>query len=169
METSPAPAPAPAPSSSAWRTAASAARFTGRATRSEMAAYVIAALLVSVPVSFLTGLLLPYAQHLLATNVVTVLLALPVPALLVRRYHDAGRSGRWVWLAVGVFALWLARTVLAATLGPDAREQFDRVAWLLDWAVLVANLVTVLLVLLPGTAGPNRFGDDPRQRVPVQP
>ena len=136
--------------------------FAGRSSRSELIAYLFASLLVSVPLSFITGLLLVHDRHLLIMNALTVLLALPLPALLVRRLHDSGRSGAWVWLAVLVFAVWLARTVISYTLGMGARLSFDSGTWLLDWLVILANLTSVLLALLPGTKGPNRFGEDPR-------
>ena len=61
-----------------------------------------------------------------------------------------------------VFAVWLARTVISYTLGMGARLSFDSWTWLLDWLVILANLTSVLLALLPGTKGPNRFGADPR-------
>ncbi len=136
--------------------------FAGRSGRSELIAYLFAALLVSVPVSFVTGLVLEHDAHMLAGNGLTVLLALSVPALLVRRFHDSGRSGAWVWLAVFGFAVWLLRTVISALWGLDARLGFDGWTWLLDWAVIVANLASVMLALLPGTVGPNRYGPDPR-------
>ena len=136
--------------------------FAGRSTRSELIAYLFASLLVSVPVSFVTGLLLLHDQHLLIMNGLTLLLAIPLPALLVRRLHDSGRSGAWVWLAVLVFAVWLVRTAISFKLGMGARLSFDSWTWLLDWLVILANLTSVLLALLPGTKGPNRFGDDPR-------
>ena len=44
----------------------------------------------------------------------------------------------------------------------NARLGFDAWTWLIDWTVIVANLATVMLALLPGTVGPNRFGTDPR-------
>ena len=136
--------------------------FAGRSTRSELIAYLFATLLVSVPISFITGLLLPHDQHLLIMNGLTVLLALPLAALLVRRLHDSGRCGAWVWLAVLVFVIWLARTAISFTLGMGARLSFDSWTWLLDWVVILANLTSMLLALLPGSKGPNRFGDDPR-------
>ena len=139
--------------------------FRGRSTRSELIAYLFATLLVSVPVSFVTGLTLTHPFHLLTANVLTVLLALPLPALLVRRLHDCGRCGAWVWLAVFGFAVWLARTLISARLGLGARLSFDSWTWLLDWVVILANLASVLLALLPGSKGPNRFGADPRQQA----
>ena len=136
--------------------------FAGRSGRSELITYLFATLLVSVPVSFVTGLVLEHGNHMLVGNGLTVLLALPVPALLVRRFHDSGRGGAWVWLAVLGFAVWLLRTVISALWGLEARLGFDAWTWLLDWVVIIANLVSVMLALLPGTVGANRYGPDPR-------
>ena len=136
--------------------------FAGRSSRSELIAYLFASLLVSVPVSFVTGLLLPHDQHRLIMNGLTVLLAVPLPALLVRRLHDSGRNGAWVWLAVLSFSIWLARTAISAAWGMNARLSFDGWTWLIDWAVIIANLASVSLAMLPGSNGTNRFGADPR-------
>ena len=55
--------------------------------------------------------------------------------------------------------VWLVRTIIANTLGMDARIGFDRMTWLIDWAVTFANLGAVILAILPGTPGANRFGE----------
>lgn len=158
------PAPNLATPPGPWQTVRRSFSLAGRSTRSELIGYLFAGLLVSVPVSFVTGLTLTHDAHVLVGNIITVLLALPLPALLVRRFHDGGRSGAWVWLAVLGFTIWLARAVISATLGMNARLSFDAWTWLIDWLVIVANLATVMLALLPGTAGTNRFGPDPRGR-----
>ena len=147
-----------------WQSVRHSIMLAGRATRSELIGYLFACLMLTVPLSFVTGLALTHDAHMLIGNAVTVLLAVPLPALLVRRYHDSGRSGAWVWLAVLGFAIWLARAVILTTWGMNARLSFDAWTWLIDWAVIVANLATMMLALLPGTAGPNRFGTDPRAR-----
>ena len=139
--------------------------LAGRATRSELIGYLFACLMITIPLSFITGLALNHDAHMLIGNAVTVLLAVPLPALLVRRYHDSGRSGAWVWLALLGFTIWLARAIISTTLGMNARLGFDACTWLIDWAVIVANLASVMLALLPGTIGPNRFGTDPRARA----
>lgn len=149
---------------SARQTVAQSFVFEGRATRTELASYILAAVLVTLAVSFAAALFAPYPVRALISDGLTLLLAVPVPALLVRRLHDTNRSGKFVWLAVFAFAVWLARTTVANTYGIETRIGLDRLTWLIDWAVILANLATVILVLLPGTAGPNRFGPDPRQR-----
>lgn len=134
----------------------------GRSTRSELIGYLFACLMITIPLSFVTGLALNHEAHMLLGNAVTVLLAVPLPTLLIRRYHDSGRSGAWVWLAVLGFTIWLTRAAISTAWGMNARLSFDTWTWLIDWAVIVANLASVMLALLPGTAGANRFGDDPR-------
>ena len=145
-----------------WQAIRRSFTLGGRATRSELINYLFASLLVSVPLSFVTGLALTHEAHMLVGNAATVLLALPLPALLVRRLHDSGRSGAWVWLAVLSFSIWLARTAISAAWGMGARLSFDGWTWLIDWAVIMANLASVFLALLPGSTGPNRYGADPR-------
>lgn len=135
----------------------------GRATRTEVASYALAALIVTFGVSLVTGLTLPYKAHNLIGNLLALAIAVPVPALLARRLHDQDRSGRWVWLAVFGFAIWALRAAVAQGSGYDSRIALDKVIWPLDWLVILANISVVLLIVLPGTPGPNRYGPDPRQ------
>lgn len=150
---------------SARRTVRDSFTFSGRATRTEVASYLLAAVLLSVGVSFATGLALPYETHNLIGNALAALLAIPVPALLVRRLHDQDRTGRWVWLAVFAFGVWAVRTIVSQLLGYDARIQLDTWIWPLDWLVIFTNIAIILAIVLPGTPGPNRYGPDPRGRA----
>jgi uncharacterized membrane protein YhaH (DUF805 family) len=149
---------------SARRTLRDSFTFTGRATRSEFASFVLAAVLLAAGVSFTTGLALPYETRNLIGNVLAVLLAIPAPALLIRRFHDQDRTGRWVLLAVFAFAFWAVRAAVSQVLGYDARMTLDTWIWPLDWLITLANIATILLIILPGTKGLNRFGPDPRGR-----
>jgi uncharacterized membrane protein YhaH (DUF805 family) len=149
---------------SARRTLRDSFTIAGRATRTEFASYVLAAVLIAAGVSFTTGLTLPYETHNLIGNVLAVLLAIPVPALLIRRFHDQDRTGRWVFLAVFAFAFWAVRAAVSQVLGYDARITLDAWVWPLDWLMTIANIATILLIVMPGTNGPNRFGPDPRGR-----
>jgi uncharacterized membrane protein YhaH (DUF805 family) len=156
--------PAPPAPTSARRTFREALRFNGRSTRTELLSYLLAALLVSIPISIVTGLTLPFETHQLIDTAMALLIALPVPALLARRCHDSGRDGRWVWLAVIGFAAWAARTAIAQFAGIETRIAIDRHIWPIDWLIVLANLAIIAIALLPGTPGPNRFGPDPRSR-----
>ncbi len=156
----PGEAPQPVP---VRRTVALAFTGAGRATRSELVSYALAAAFTMLLVSFVTALVADYPVRALVSNGLTLILAIPVPALLVRRLHDQGRSGWAVWLALPGFTVWLVRTGIALSQGMQARIELDRMTWAVDWIVILANVALVLLLALPGTAGPNRFGPDPRR------
>ncbi len=157
------PSALPAPTS-ARRTFALAFTFSGRATRTELASYILSAILLTLAASFAAALLTEYQTRALVSDVLTVLLAIPVPALLVRRLHDQDRTGKLAWLAAFSFTVWLVRMILSYTTAMDVRIGLDRMIWPIDWLVILANLGAVILAILPGTPGPNRFGPDPRQR-----
>lgn len=79
-------------------------------------------------------------------------------AAFVRRIHDRNRTGWWIVMAV-------AASFLALYL-----EQMQRAGGPVSTSILLFQLGTVLasfwflieLYVLKGTAGPNRFGPDPR-------
>ena len=83
-----------------------------------------------------------------------------VPGLscAVRRLHDTGKSGWWILLVlvpIGVAPLF---GYAVFTHGP-----------MMEWWVplgfaLIAALVLAVLLALDGTAGPNRYGPDPKAR-----
>ena len=144
------------------RTIRSSLDRSGRSDVAELAHYVLCAVLFHLAVGLVLMLALEAPTQAIARDVLLVAYFIPVPALMIRRLHDQERSAVWVWLAVPGMALWLVRKVLA--LVPDTAMPFgiDQVAWPLDWFGGLANLVLIVLLLLPGTKGPNRFGPDPR-------
>ena len=150
----------------ARQTYARAFAFPGRSTRSEVLSYALAAVMVQVALSLVFIFALDFEPRMLARKALAVLIAVPVPALIARRCHDSGRSGAWAGLAVLPFVLWLLRSILARTAGIEARIRFDSFAWPLDVLATLASLGILILIALPGSAGPNRFGPDPRIRIP---
>lgn len=152
-------------------------RFHGRSTRSEVVVFWVFGILANLMVH----LLAPFADHTLppalsasVEPVWSLALSWPFVPLLVRRLHDQGRSG-------GGALLWVAVAVVVAVLftlphsadghGPSIHFMgFHRwLAWtplttplvLIGTMAMIANLV---LYLLPGTPGENRYGPDPRIR-----
>jgi uncharacterized membrane protein YhaH (DUF805 family) len=144
------------------RTLRRTADFSGRSQRTEVVCYVIAwyalSLLVGFGVSLLSTFDSPYWAEALRD-----LLVVPMVALLVRRLHDQGRPG-WPALILPLIVLldfvdivrwtqWDANRLIAyQASGPHP----------LQWAEGVLSLATLVLFLLPGTEGPNRYGEDPR-------
>lgn len=137
-------------------------RFSGRATRTQMVVYYLATLLLWQLGKVGLGLWLEYDQADLASQALWLALILPIPALLVRRFHDNGRSGHWLWLAVFSFALWTVRWTVSYKLGTQARIDLDSTIWPLDWLATLANIATVALIVMPGNSGANRYGANPR-------
>ena len=81
-----------------------------------------------------------------------LLLLVPSVAVGVRRLHDIDRSG-W-WLMVG-YGPWFASLALTAA-------QLSDLAAIADIVSNVGFLVLLVFAVMPGTAGSNRFGPDPK-------
>lgn len=135
---------------------------SGRSDVAELTHYVLCVVLFHLAVGLVLMLALDAPAQAIARDVFLVIYFIPVPALMIRRLRDQERSAAWVWLAVPGMALWLARKVLALVPEPAMPFGIDQIAWPLDWFGGLANLVLIVLLLLPGTKGPNRFGPDPR-------
>ena len=136
--------------------------IAGRARRTDVVIYAVTALwLVPLALSLgeaVAGRELPRQSDL----AIGALLALPFLTLLARRCHDSGRSGALAWLALPGLALPLARGIAGLTGGIPASLSLDALLWPLDWLAIPTNLAVVALCLLPGTAGANAHGPDPR-------
>lgn len=89
-----------------------------------------------------------------ATMALAVLGAIVWTDLTVRRRHDRGRSGT----DAVIFQILLMASVIIHTFA-DAP---DIVGWLDALLVLFGLYLFVVLVLLPGTPGDNRYGPEPR-------
>ncbi|HET9640323.1 MAG TPA: DUF805 domain-containing protein [Allosphingosinicella sp.] len=87
-------------------------------------------------------------------SIVLVTLVVPGLAVAVRRLHDSGRAGWWLALPAAPILFW----IVALIGGFSSPGLFKPVLV----AILVTPLVILVLMCLPGTRGPNRFGPDPK-------
>lgn len=127
----------------------------GRLPRMPFWLYIAGAALFAVvfvvigPMFGMPARLLPFAASLL--------LIYPSFCVLAKRLHDLDINGAWaIGMAVvaAVDSLWVA---LGSGLGPSL--MMVRSGW---WWVSLANLVAfVILGLIPGDDGHNRFGEKP--------
>lgn len=142
-------------------TVASALHFGGRSGRSELVNYVLCVAFIHLAVGLLLMLGLSYPAYAIAQDVLQVLYFIPVPALLARRLHDQNRPAALLWLAVPGVLLWVARKAFAFAQSSALVAELDRWTWPLDLAAAFASLALIIVLALPGTPGPNRFGPDP--------
>ncbi|MGO7152402.1 DUF805 domain-containing protein [Rhizobium leguminosarum] len=121
------------------------ATFSGRASRSEywwfVLFYVLALFALIIPsfiLAFATsggGAPSPVHYTVVIWMLFTLVIFLPLTSLQVRRFHDRNISGWW----------YLALFILS----------------FIPYGILVTAPVTIVISMLPGTEGPNKFGADP--------
>ena len=110
----------------------------------------------------------------------TLAIFIPSLAVAVRRLHDTNRTGWWVLFPAAVFLLSMV-LVFSTSAGP-LRENLNALntsgstaeqdlavmsaiagpLMLLFLPGCAAAFLTFIFHVLPGTPGPNRFGDDPK-------
>lgn len=135
------------------------ATFSGRAPRSEFWWYMLFDTLVSVSLDFISTSL---------ANMWDLANILPSIAVACRRLHDIDKSGWWQLLPLAAAPILLAGFVKS---GLDFVDYFswDNTGTPLFWGgAIVAFVLYVFLIVwfaTPGTAGPNRYGDDPSGRT----
>lgn len=166
------------------------AQFSGRSRRTEFWAFFLANLVLwIVVIALFVGSIMRLQSSGLSEQqmipavigsgiwiglfgLVYLALILPWMALFVRRLHDIDFSGHWIWIMIGP---WLTAVVLTMGAGAAAVSGKMNAIILVSGAANVLNLVSLLgwlilmiLALLTGTRGPNRFGDDPRGMVSAE-
>ncbi len=141
--------------------------FKGRMCRRD---YWLKGVLVMTPLNLLLTYLLEHASAsgamLWVLTIAGIATVYPLSALFVKRLHDRDRSG---WFAVVPILVILLQGAFEGIV--EVSRGYVLPEWL-ESLGLVAGLVTIVLalwavvILFPiaffkGTAGPNRFGDDP--------
>lgn len=135
---------------------------SGRSTRSEVIAFFLLSSLMSAAAMIPGAESTPPLQTL-ATGW-QILWSLPWIALFARRLHDEDRTAWWV-LLMAIEAI--VALPLIALRAPEADSFLNLtgtplLATALTAIFLASMLAQLVLMLLPGTPGPNRYGPDPR-------
>lgn len=91
---------------------------------------------------------------LLLMWVVQLALLIPNLAVSVRRLHDTGRSGWWVFLPIAPYIVMIV----------GGGMQSDALVLIASLALLAACIVLLVFYFLDGTHGPNQYGEDPKAR-----
>jgi uncharacterized membrane protein YhaH (DUF805 family) len=128
--------------------------FTGRSRRTEfwVFALVVGALsLIAHYVDSLDGVIVPVAAGMgVIEFIVSLMLLLPFLAVGVRRLHDADREGWWMLL------LYLPYLSGIASRGNASLQLVSA------GALVMGAIALFVLLVLPGSPGANRFGNNPR-------
>jgi uncharacterized membrane protein YhaH (DUF805 family) len=138
------------------------AQFSGRAPRAEYwwfyLGYIIlyAILTILTRISAIFGIL----------GIVYLGLIIPMIAVGVRRLHDTNRTGWWLLAPMIPYLIGLAMIVPAIISGAAGGVNPFNMASLGAGGIFfmigfVMAIVVFIFTVLPGTKGPNRFGDDP--------
>lgn len=137
--------------------------FRGRSRRGEVIDYIVISAAVLMIVNGLMGSLAPAPVSRWTAFAVQYLILIPAAALMVRRFHDFGWSGRWTLVMLAVAVRNLTLDLLALLGGWDARRAVESALAYVDWVLFLPFVVLYLLLLVvPSGKGANRFGPDPR-------
>lgn len=96
---------------------------------------------------------------------------IPSIAVQVRRLHDTNRSGWWLgafWLlyfAYIILTLGIVGSAMRTAIGGAADPPFSRGlfggAMLFGFVFFIYSIALFVFYCLPGTKGPNKYGEDP--------
>ncbi|WP_344707289.1 DUF805 domain-containing protein [Sphingomonas swuensis] len=136
------------------------ATFSGRARRSEFWWFYLLTIIGSVVANLIDATISggdaspPYVSLLW-----TLITFIPLLAAMARRFHDRDMTGLWVLAPVlGGIGLGVLMVTGFASGGGGGMASIG-----IGVLLLLALFVFMLVVMaLPGTNGPNRFGDDPK-------
>jgi uncharacterized membrane protein YhaH (DUF805 family) len=163
----------------AWRAITHSFHFQGRSTRSElMSFYIVGVIANCVSISWSdTGS--PPAIFPAIGLAWSILWQWPFVPLFVRRLHDQDRSGWWASImGLQILAMLVLyslpedmnalHSIVSVSFadGPRHFVPSTLMAWLWWGVLLVTSIAVIIMNLLSGTMGANRYGDDPRLPVP---
>lgn len=137
------------------------ADFTGRAARAEYWWYVLALIIIYILVRIVESIFgvnrMVFGVYGPLTLLIAAATIVPNLAVGVRRLHDTDRSAWWLLLLVPylVSAFLMVEAYAAGSMAGFGA------AGLVGLVGLVCCLIFLALMVLPGTAGSNRFGPNP--------
>lgn len=160
--------------------------FKGRSRRKEYWMYVLFVLIVYIVLMFLdsalglggsatgdadlTGTSVGAAGALSGgwlTMIFALATVIPSIAVSVRRLHDIDRTGWWILLPIGFYLVGAVLAVAGIAQAATGGGGFGMagVGMVLSGISLILWILLLVWYCMPGTAGPNRFGEDPKGQV----
>jgi uncharacterized membrane protein YhaH (DUF805 family) len=121
--------------------------FTGRSRRKEYWYFLLFLFLLSVLLTAVDVLLGTFNDRYsmgLFTGILTLITTIPWIAISVRRLHDIGYSGQWLW----VFALGMGAMIVNYPIG--------------SLIVVVLSIAFMVAAFVDGDPGVNKYGPSPK-------
>jgi len=141
--------------------------FSGRSRRADVVCYWIVASAASLILSVNLSKILPWQAAVLVHLVVYTAAAVPAFALLVRRLHDQDRSGQWALLFPVMYICKMVQWLWSIADQPLFHVPTGMPTVPMMALELPLQIAILIVALLPGTSGPNRFGPNPRPKAVV--
>ncbi|ESQ76810.1 DUF805 domain-containing protein [Asticcacaulis sp. AC402] len=158
--------------------------FQGRARRAEYWQFWLANFILFFVLDIMSMAASGGGKSMIGILKILLVLGLAIPnlAVAVRRLHDTNRTGWWIILPTATLLITLMMFIgvqgaayiqmlegVSQSSDYEWRSQLAEAGAFLGtlflWVILptcVASLVIFIFHVLPGTEGPNRFGDDPK-------
>lgn len=143
--------------------------FNGRSRRSEFWWFMLVALVLSS----IAGLVLTAFPTV--SSIVNTLIMACCLSVTVRRLHDTGKSGLWVYvsfLAGIVYSLYFSTSGIADSLSsvnPDPTEAVklftNPVLIIVGFISLVSSICVIIFCILDGKPEANKYGQSPKYEV----
>ncbi|WP_423604022.1 DUF805 domain-containing protein [Sphingomonas sp. MS122] len=159
--------------------------FKGRSRRKEFWMYTLFVFLVSIVLTIVDGMLglggsatgdadltdtsagaaAAFSGGWL-TNIFALATLIPSIAVSVRRLHDLDRTGWWILLPLAPYLLGIVLMIggMAQAMNGGGIGGMAGIAMLLFGVTLITAILLLVWYCMPGTAGPNRFGEDPKSQ-----
>ncbi len=140
------------------------AKFSGRARRKEYWTFILITILISLVLEAID--VLAFKAKPILSTIFGLFIIIPSLAIQVRRLHDTNRS--WKWLLITIIPGIIASILLGVNLkniNPNDVTITKGTIWagLLFLILFVGAIVLFVFYLLPGTVGPNKYGEDPKK------
>ncbi|HET8750253.1 MAG TPA: DUF805 domain-containing protein [Sphingomicrobium sp.] len=139
------------------------ADFTGRASRAEYWWYALALIIAYVVLSIVEGILgikgMVFGYYGPLTCLLWLATIIPGIAVGIRRLHDTNRSGWWLLLPIIPYAVAIVLggpAIMAGGMGAGLG-----LAALFLFIGFICAVALIVFLVLPGTAGENRYGPNP--------
>ncbi|RXK17879.1 DUF805 domain-containing protein [Macrococcus sp. DPC7161] len=137
--------------------------FTGRSRRREYWLSMLANLFILIPLFILMGFLISgfgVSERLMdgIASIIGLIFLVPGTAMMVRRFHDVNLTGKIPVIFAILYGIYLIL---------DATPLSNNMSFIITTGLInfVTGLFEFIVTCIDGTAGPNKYGEDPKRMI----